>query len=314
MQRRSFSATVRAWARLTRLPNLFTVPGDPLVGYFLTWLMAGRPDIGWTGVGAGVVASIFLYLAGLLLNDYFDREEDLAERPERPLPSGEVRPGTALLAGLLCLAIAVAIVGLGAGRASAAVAGSLAVMVLAYDTGGKRVRFLGPALMASCRGASVLLGAAVFLDSSRVAGGHLPLALAAAGATWLYIFAITVIAATETKGKTPPGVLPYLPAFLLGLGIGVGLMAVGAAPPIVPLTIFVFVTLEALFDGWRVASGSLPVPPYIGSLLRKLVFIQGAWLCWAASEEPVGVMVRVLACILLARVGAELASRKFYGS
>ena len=37
-----------------------------------------------------VAASVFLYLAGMVLNDVYDVEIDRRERPDRPLPSGRI--------------------------------------------------------------------------------------------------------------------------------------------------------------------------------------------------------------------------------
>src|SRR6266478_6117111 len=99
---------LRAWFQLLRPPNLFTVPGDPLMGY----LLANPSDLDWSLAWA-VLASLCLYCAGLLMNDLADQAEDRRERPARPLPSGAVRPGpvwgaTALLGGAGLLAAWVA--------------------------------------------------------------------------------------------------------------------------------------------------------------------------------------------------------------
>ena len=74
---------LKTWLQLVRAPNLFTVPGDPLAGYLLTSL--GVLDL---RVIYAMVASLCFYVAGLLMNDLCDLEEDRKERPERPLPSG----------------------------------------------------------------------------------------------------------------------------------------------------------------------------------------------------------------------------------
>ena len=56
-------------------------------------------------------ASSCLYLAGMALNDYADREVDAVERPGRPIPSGRVTPGFALglAAGLTAAAAGLAV-------------------------------------------------------------------------------------------------------------------------------------------------------------------------------------------------------------
>src|SRR4051794_41703250 len=84
-------------AELVRLPAVLSVPGDVLVG------AAASGQVGNVGRPAGLVASSScLYLAGMALNDYADREVDAVERPGRPIPSGRVSPEFALaLAGAL---------------------------------------------------------------------------------------------------------------------------------------------------------------------------------------------------------------------
>jgi len=54
-----------------------------------------------------LLASVSLYSAGMVWNDYFDFKQDLRERPFRPLPSGRVTKRTAAFLGLSLLAAGV---------------------------------------------------------------------------------------------------------------------------------------------------------------------------------------------------------------
>ena len=74
---------VQTWLQLFRAPNLFTVPGDPLIGY----LVSNSGFVDHT-ILLTAAASICFYAAGLLMNDIVDLQEDLADRPTRPLPAG----------------------------------------------------------------------------------------------------------------------------------------------------------------------------------------------------------------------------------
>src|SRR5438067_12984617 len=80
-------SSFRAWLQLLRLPNLFTVPGDPLAGFLLAW--DGKRELSFLALAIAV--SLCFYGAGLLWNDLADRAVDRAERPQRPLPSGAVK-------------------------------------------------------------------------------------------------------------------------------------------------------------------------------------------------------------------------------
>lgn len=196
--------------RLVRLPSVLTVPGDALLG------------AAWAGEGGGtatpdalVLSSALLYLGGMALNDWADREVDARERPSRPIPAGEVAPGTALgiASGLSGASLAVASA-VGGPRALRTALG-LAATVWGYDLVAKNTP-AGPWTMALARTLDVLLGAGrrprsaapaalvvgahtliVTLVSRREAEGaddsRLPLgALAGVAATTLFVAALAL--------------------------------------------------------------------------------------------------------------------------
>ncbi|MGW7081764.1 SCO3242 family prenyltransferase [Streptomyces sp. NPDC054866] len=188
----------RDWAELLRVSALFTVPGDALAGAAASGLRPGAR----TALAAG--ASLCLYEAGMALNDWADREEDAAERPHRPLPSGRIAPAQALTA-----AAALTTAGLGlafaAGRPAALTATALAGTVWAYDLRLKHTA-AGPATMAAARGLDLLLGAVATANSrtSRVSSGHaVRRSLLPAAALGAHTYAVTAVSRTETRGGAP---------------------------------------------------------------------------------------------------------------
>ncbi|MGW9198406.1 SCO3242 family prenyltransferase [Micromonospora chersina] len=140
-------------AELVRAPAALSVPGDVLSGAAAAGTLDRR-----TPALAG--ASVLLYWAGMAANDWADRRLDAVERPERPIPSGRIRPATALgvAAGLTAAGLAVA--GAAGGRRATALAVPLAATIWGYDLLAKNTA-AGPAVMAACRGLDVLLGASV---------------------------------------------------------------------------------------------------------------------------------------------------------
>ncbi|MFU8872914.1 SCO3242 family prenyltransferase [Micromonospora sp. SL4-19] len=138
-------------AELVRAPAALSVPGDVLAGAAAAGALDRR-----TPALAG--ASVLLYWAGMAANDWADRRLDAVERPERPIPSGRVRPAAAfgVAAGLTAAGLAVA--GAVGGRRATAVAVPLAAVIWGYDLLAKNTA-AGPAVMATCRGLDVLLGA-----------------------------------------------------------------------------------------------------------------------------------------------------------
>lgn len=170
-------------ARLVRLPAVLTVPGDALLGA----AASGGPVRGTAG---RALAGCCLYLAGMALNDWADREVDAVERPERPLPSGAVSPAFALsLAGGLA-ATGVAVAGLAGGAGALRAAVPLAGTVWAYDVALKSTP-AAPAAMAAARGLDVLLGA-----SPTTGGAVLPAGLVAA-----HTLALTRVSVDEVSGR-----------------------------------------------------------------------------------------------------------------
>ncbi|HEY8465835.1 MAG TPA: UbiA family prenyltransferase [Solirubrobacterales bacterium] len=161
-------------AELVRLPAVLSVPGDALVGAAASGQLRRPADMP-RALGLST-ASACLYLAGMALNDYADRELDARERPERPIPSGRVSPGFALgLAGALTAAGAAAAVAAD-GRRALAVALPLAGAVWAYDLVLKPTP-AGPVGMSACRALDVLLGAGpqgarAALPQAAVVGAH----------------------------------------------------------------------------------------------------------------------------------------------
>jgi 4-hydroxybenzoate polyprenyltransferase len=88
---------LKAYLRLCRPANLPTAAADVLAGAAVAAYSLGDSLAWHTVLPAWYIAvlaliSVLLYAAGVVLNDYYDREIDAVERPERPIPSGVVRP------------------------------------------------------------------------------------------------------------------------------------------------------------------------------------------------------------------------------
>ena len=113
-----------------------------------------------------IATSCCLYLSGMVLNDVFDYEVDRKERPDRPIPSGEIsrRRATAIGFGLLSAGVTIGWLTrhtfldptVHPWRAGT-IATALALAVLLYDGVLKNTR-LGPLAMGTCRFLNVLLG------------------------------------------------------------------------------------------------------------------------------------------------------------
>src|SRR5271167_1422843 len=125
------SKTITAYLQLIRLPNVVTAAADSLTGWLLVTGTLAEPRR-WLPL---VAASMVLYASGTALNDVFDFEVDRAERPNRPLPSGQVSRRTAAWLGGLGLFAGPALACMSGSAAGGIVAVVLAFCILGYDAG-----------------------------------------------------------------------------------------------------------------------------------------------------------------------------------
>ncbi|WP_396612714.1 geranylgeranylglycerol-phosphate geranylgeranyltransferase [Haloferax sp. S1W] len=151
----SLGVRTRGFLQLTR-------PGNAIAAGVLTFTGAivagGIPDDGLVVVAA-ILATIFATGAGNAVNDYFDREIDRINRPDRPIPSGAVSAaeakwfsitlfGGAVVSALVLplVAIAIAVVNL--------------VALLAYTEFFKGLPGVGNVVVAALTGSTFLFGGA----------------------------------------------------------------------------------------------------------------------------------------------------------
>ena len=178
---------LKTYAQLLRLPNVFTALAD----IFLGWLAvsAQGPMVPGGTLALLLLASACLYCAGMVLNDYFDVEQDTRERPHRPIPSGRVSSKTAGILGALLLLVGVSAAAL-VNEAAFQIATLLTGGILAYDGYMKRT-WLGPFFMGGCRFLNVLLACSA--SSAFPAGWMFHLA----AIVGIYIVGVTLFARTE---------------------------------------------------------------------------------------------------------------------
>lgn len=146
--------------RLGRVSNLPTTWTNVIAGITL-----GGGTLGAPGQLVALCGAVSLfYVGGMYLNDAFDREIDARERPERPIPSGEVSAATVFVLGFGMLAAGLAVVAAlalspgGTGWPPIAAAGALCGAIVLYDAYHKQ-NPLSPLLMGINRVLVYLLAA-----------------------------------------------------------------------------------------------------------------------------------------------------------
>jgi 4-hydroxybenzoate polyprenyltransferase len=215
---------IKPYLQLVRLPNLFTAAADSMAGWLLATGSLAEPGR-W---GPLVAASVSIYAGGIVLNDVFDYEIDLRERPGRPLPSGRVSRRLAAWLGGLALAMGPGLAALSGSSASLFVAVVLVACVLGYDAGLKRT-ILGPEAMGSCRGLNLLMG----LSQAPQLGG--PAAWTVAGSLAVFVVGVTWISRSEVEtGRTRGLVAGLALQNLAFLGLAATLLRPDRFPAVEP--------------------------------------------------------------------------------
>ena len=286
----------------------------PNVGFGrISWLAALRlgrvsniPTV-WTNVLAGIVLSgapvtarptIFLllslsvfYVAGMFLNDAYDRDFDANNRPDRPIPAGDVAAATvfaygfALLAcgfGLL-LALAYPITA-DAGWQAPAAGLLLAGAIVLYDSWHKQ-NPLSPLLMGLCR---FLVYLTAGLAMSSVLSGRLVLA---AIVSLSYLIGLTYVAKQESLRQIKnlwPLLFLAVP-FLYGLQF----ITVGVAAIVLYVLLLIAVTVALLF---LFRPHTSDVPRAVMLLIAGISLLDGLFI--AGQGQPMLAIAAVLAFLL----------------
>ncbi|MDD2600011.1 MAG: UbiA family prenyltransferase [Kiritimatiellae bacterium] len=306
-------APLESWLRLLRIPNLLTVPGDPIAGYLLA-LICSTAEFSLPALTATVMASLCLYCFGLILNDLVDLKVDLRERPERPLPSGQITVNAAR-----GVAVALAFTGLNlalfAGVPVLCAAAVLALLIMLYNAGAKRLPVVGAAAMGLCRGGSFLLGALAALGApvDLFSTDLIPLLFGFAAVT-LSLFGVSVVARGEMeqeKSFGPQRWLPFIALLLTLPGVVVALSWLELFGQIAAVA-YVFLMVMTLMRAWLLGGlmyRAQSVPLTVGGHIRNHLMTQAA-LCAASG----GIGLAVAGALVLASQLFGTLSRRFYSS
>ncbi|OGV62612.1 MAG: hypothetical protein A2283_13570 [Lentisphaerae bacterium RIFOXYA12_FULL_48_11] len=297
-----------AWLQLIRLPNLLTVPGDPLAGYFLAATCCGA-GFSLTVVYT-VLASLFFYTFGLISNDLFDLREDRQDRPGRPLPSGRITP-LEVSAVAIILVIVALITAAMTGRLCLLIAGILVFTITLYNFIGKKIAVFGPLNMGLCRGLSLLLGA----SAVGMAGITCSTVLFAVVLLTVYIAAVTFIAAKETVQQNL-GSKRWWPVFSIFLFLVPLCWSRDVISHTLSAKVFSGCLIAAaLFWSWKggdlLAGTPAPgvVPAVIGRFIQGLLLVQAMLLslCNWPAQIAAGMLILIFPVF-------SILARRFYSS
>lgn len=259
--------------RLGRVSNLPTVWTNALAGAVLS----GAPVI--DGRLLPVLVGVSLaYVGGMFLNDAFDAEIDAAERPERPIPSGEVSRravyawGYAMLAASVLMLVAAGGLWPGGSAAWVGVAGvALAGAIVLYNWHHKQ-NPLSPVIMAACRALVYFCSALAFVAPPA------PAVWIGAALLTAYLIGLTYVAKQENLGRVKnmwPLLFLAAPVVYLGPGSSGDIAVMGCWAL---LTVWMAVALYFV-----VRRGPGDIPRAVVSLIAGISLLDAALIASAGA-------------------------------
>ena len=215
------ASVARAWFDLARPGNAVAAGVLTFTGAFVTGGVRAAP----MAVVAAVIATIAATAGGNAINDYFDREIDAVNRPDRPIPRGAISPRGALgYSGVLFGIATVAALTLPLAAIGIAVINLLALV--AYTEWFKGRPGVGNVLVGYLTGSTFLFGGAAV--GNLFGAGVLAVLAAIATLTREIVKDVEDIEGDRQKGlRTLPIVIGRRRA--LWVGVGAILIAVAAS-------------------------------------------------------------------------------------
>lgn len=301
------------WLKLMRLPTVFTALSNILCGFYIA---AAERDLSilltQPALWLLLLGSAGLYLGGMVLNDVFDVALDRQERPERPIPSGQVsRAAAGVFGGLLVLS------GLTSAAAASAVSQTgftslglallLAVAVVLYDSVLKNT-VAAPLGMGVCRGLNLLLGASSSLSFAQLLAPDNAV-FWIAGALSVYVFGVTWFARNEAGTSSRWALATGVIIAVAGLGIDVAVAGqVRKVQPAATGAVIALLLIAANIS-WRCLQAISVNQPRllqktVGFMLLNIIFVDAAMtFCMTGSGRlATSVVILVIPATLMKRV------------
>jgi len=287
--------SVRDYLVLVRLPNLFTLPSNILVGIavissfaftltsFIQFLLL-------------VTISVLLYCVGIVLNDLYDFDIDKKERPNRPLPSGKISRRSAIVLVAIFSTLAL-ILSLLVSFSTLVISSILFLTIFGYDKYLKNTH-AGPLTIASARVMNILLGTSVSFRSvdsySQIVTLTFILII-----TFVYVSLIGFISRYEVRGFSDNAKLllpPAIVAIVISSIILFSLMGFFKLESLIILSLFSFIMLISFSRIYRRDSGR--TQQIVRNMILSIIVLDSTFLTGIIGIE-LGLAVLILMAPLL---------------
>jgi 4-hydroxybenzoate polyprenyltransferase len=296
------SSNFKDFLLLIRLPNLFTLPSNILVGFAI----ASALTLTFTSlvqVLLLVTISISLYCVGLVLNDLFDYNIDKKERPTRPIASGRISRKVAIVlvtiftAIALCLSLLVSVPTFGISLV-------LISLIFGYDKYLKNTQ-AGPFTIAAARVMNVTLGTSASLNNID-SFPQFAIMVFVLTITFVYVSLIGFISKYEIQGfskNIKPYLIPAVIAGIISLIILFTLIGFFKYEALIILVLFAFIMAKAVYRIHK--KDSKGIQQSVEKMIMSIIVLDSTYLSGITGVE-VGLAVLLLIVPLL------ILSRKMY--
>lgn len=287
---------------LIRLPNLFTLPSNILVGFAIASALT-LTFTSFVQVLLLVTISIFLYCVGLVLNDLFDYNIDKKERPDRPLASGKISRKVAIVLVTIFSVIALSL-SLLVSVPTFGISLVLIALIFGYDKYLKNTQ-AGPFTIAAARVMNVMLGTSVSFNNIDSFPQFVILVFVLT-ITFVYVSLIGFISKYEIQGFSENIKLYLIPVIIAGIISSIMLFTfIGffKYESLIILALFLFIMTKAVYRIQK--KDSIGIQQCIQKMIMSIIVLDSTYLSGIRGVE-VGLAVLLLIAPLL------ILSRKMY--
>ena len=289
------NVSIKDYLALVRLPNLFTLPSNILVGMATVSSLAFTLT-SFTQFLLLVTISVLLYCVGIVLNDLYDFDIDKKERPNRPLPSGKISRRSAIVLVAIFSTIAL-ILSLQVSFSTLVISSILFSVIFGYDKYLKNTH-AGPFTIASARVMNILLGTSVSLRSvdsySQIVTLTFVLII-----TFVYVSLIGFISRYEVHGfldNTKLLLPPAIVATIISSIILFSLMGFFKLESLIILSLFSFIMIISFSRIYRRDSGR--TQQIVRNMILSIIVLDSTFLTGIIGIE-LGLVVLTLMAPLL---------------
>ena len=296
------SPNFKDYLLLIRLPNLFTLPSNILVGFAIASALT-LTFTSFVQVLLLVTISIFLYCVGLVLNDLFDYNIDKKERPGRPLASGKISRKVAIVLVTIFSVIALSL-SLLVSVPTFGISLILIALIFGYDKYLKNTQ-AGPFTIAAARVMNVMLGTSASLNAIDSFPQFIILVFVLT-ITFVYVSLIGFISKYEVQGFSENIKLYLIPVVIAAIISSIILFTfIGffKYESLIILALFLFIMVQAVYRIQK--KDSIGIQQCIQKMIMSIIVLDSTYLSGIRGLE-VGLAVLLLMAPLL------ILSRKMY--